>query len=546
MDVVDDSYEGDTDTTPLLQRGVSRRDVLKTGLAGAAAVSGVSVLAACGSASKSDPAAGAPSKPVRGGTFVVGMLTAGTGESLSVWQSFDQPGTARLLNLYDPLFEIGPKGLRPGLAESAEPNADATVWTIKLRDGVTWHNGKPLTADDVVYTIKNWSNPDNYISPVMSVLIDPQRTRKRDARTVEVGLRRPVGDFPSVTCHVQCLVIPEGTRKSDFGKNPVGTGPFAFESFTPGKRSVFTANANYWGGRPYVDKLVFDTSFTDENARFNALRAGEVHTVPQLPFGLAAANKSSTDIRVTSAVGASCYQFAMNLTKPPFNDVRVRQALRLLADRQGIINSAMAGYGHPGNDVPGRGLKYYASDLKRDRDVEQARSLLTKAGQQDLHVTLETGEVMPGAVDVATVYARNAADAGVKVNVKRVDAAAYYSFDAGYTKRGFSFAYPGGGSNIPSLTLYYLFTLWSKAPAPEVNPPKSDDALLFDAIGELDEAKAKDKWHEVQQNQYDRGGYINFVDLAYVDGYRKNVGGLDASYGGWNSAFQYEKAFLAT
>jgi peptide/nickel transport system substrate-binding protein len=235
----------------------------------------------------------------------------------------------------------------------------------------------------------------------------------------------------------------------------------------------------------------------------------------------------------------------MDVTKPPLADVRVRQALRLLTDRKGIINGALGGYGTPGNDCPGNGLKYFASDLSRELDVEQARSLLARAGQQNLTIALQTADVVPGSLDSATIFARNAAAAGVKVQVKVIPAEQYYLASAGYGKRLFSWTYPGGGEDIPSLTQYYLNTLWSGAAYTETRfGSKSDDALLFDAIGELDPAKAKDKWHQVQKNQFDRGGYIVYANLAYVDGYRPSVGGIRPEFGGWNSDFEYRTAFV--
>jgi peptide/nickel transport system substrate-binding protein len=543
MDDMDgEGIEGEPEA-PETVGGFTRRGVLKTGAAGAAVMSSGSLLAACGGGGSK---ATTTEKPVRGGTLTVAMLGAGKAETMSVWQCLDLPGTARIFSLYDPLWEAGPDGVRPALVEHAEPNGDGTVWTITVRDGVTWHDGKPLTADDVVYTIQNWLNPLNYYAPALTPILDGKGVRKRDKLTVEVPLLKAVADFPSLTCYTQAPVIQAGTKQKDFDVRPVGTGAFEFVSFVPGQRSVFKANRNYWReGRPYLDKLIIDSSYQDDTARFNALQSGVADTSPFLPFGLARANQSSGTVRIASKVGASCYQFAMNVTKPPFTDVRVRQAMRLLADRQGIINSALGGYGSPGNDVPGHGLPYFASDFKRERDVEQARSLLKQAGQANLKITLDTGNVAPGATDAATVYARNAADAGVTVNVNRVDPAQYYTFPGGYTKRTFSFAYPGGGVNIPSLTEYYLFELWSHAGAPETHwGSKQDDALLFDAIGELDKAKATDKWHAVQQRQFDAGGYIIYADFAYVDGYRHNVGGLDASFGGWNSAWQFRNAFV--
>jgi peptide/nickel transport system substrate-binding protein len=532
----------------LLARGITRRGVLKSGAAGAAAVSGASLLAACGGGGGGGANTGPSGKPVRGGTLTVAMISHGGSETMSVWQSQTNLDESRIFSLYDPLFEFDSDGINPALAESAEPNADATVWTFTLRKGVTWHDGTPLTADDLLYTIKNWVSPLNYYSATLAAIIDAKNARKRDRYTVEVPLLKPVADLPSFTSFYQAYVIKDGTKEKDFNSNPVGTGAFKFESFIPGKRSVFQANHNYWRpGLPYVDKLVIDSSYTQDSARLNAVEAGTADTAPAVDFGLSAANRSNKSYRISSAIGSSNYQFTMNLKTPPFDDVRVRQAMRLLADRQGIVNSALAGYGTPGNDLPGRGLKHFASDFHRERDVEQARSLLKQAGRQDLAVTLAASNIDPGLPDCATLYARNAADGGVNVNVKMVDPSVWYTAPAGYLKRPFSVGCPGAGDDVPSLSEYYLITMWSGAAYPEThfgNP--RDDALLFDAIGELDPAKANDKWHEVQKVQFDSGGYLIFANQSYVDAYRNEVGGINATYAGPADGLQFRKAWKKT
>jgi peptide/nickel transport system substrate-binding protein len=179
--------------------------------------------------------------------------------------------------------------------------------------------------------------------------------------------------------------------------------------------------------------------------------------------------------------------------------------------------------------------------------VEQARSLLAQAGQKDLRVTLDTSDITSGAIDAPTLFAQQAGEGGVKVSIRRIDPAQYYLPAGGYLKRAFSFSYSGGGAYIPSLTVWYLTVMWRGAAYPETHfGSAKDDALLYDAIGELDEGKAADKWHAVQQAQFDRGGYLIYGNVDYVDGYRNNVGGLEPNRSGWNSAFQYRDAFLKT
>jgi peptide/nickel transport system substrate-binding protein len=523
--------------------GLTRRELVRAGMLG---LSLAGLLAGCGTAGRTASSVGGSAKPARGGTMTVGMLSGGQDETLSVWQANTLPDWARVPNLYDPLFEFGPNGLQPGLAESAEHNARGDVWTFHLRDGVTWHDGKPFTADDVVYTLRNWVSEDNYNSGVAGSIIDPKGVTKRDKLTVDVKLLMPVAELPSFSSYVNAYVVPDGATVKDLAANPVGTGAFKAQSFTAGQRSTFAANKNYWRGAPYVDTLIIDSSFTDETARCNALLAGDVDVVPQVPFTFARLGNPS--VRISKSIGASSYMYEMNITKPPFNDVHVRQAMRLLADRPAMINGAIAGFGTPGNDLCGHGLKYFASDLTRERDVEQAQFLLKQAGHEKLTVPLAVSDVAVGLANSAVLYAQQAAEGGVNVQIKSIDPGQYYLASAGYLTRPFSVDYPGGGTAIPSLSQWYLNTTCTGAFGVD-NPThfgdKQDDALLFDAIGETDEAKAAEKWHEVQKIQFDRGGYLVWTDAAYVDAYALTVGGLNATFGGWAKGYLFRYGWVS-
>ena len=183
----------------------------------------------------------------------MGLVSAGSAETIDVRKALNFPDYVRLFNLLDPLFFAAPGGLvTPGLCQAAHPNKDATVWTLELRPGVEWQDGSPFTADDVIYTMQaSWHSKQSNIFSLADSIIDYTRLRKRDKLTVEVGLKHGVAQFPSTTFTQNSFVIKNGT--TDFTK-VIGTGPFKLESFTPGTQSVFTANRNYWGApAPYVD-----------------------------------------------------------------------------------------------------------------------------------------------------------------------------------------------------------------------------------------------------------------------------------------------------
>ena len=319
---------------------------------GALGLSSAALLAACGgthaatagttSATSTGPTGGAA---VKGGTLRVGLVSAGSAETIDVRKALNFPDYVRLFNLLDPLFFAAPGGLvTPGLCQAAHPNKDATVWTLELRPGVEWQDGSPFTADDVIYTMQSsWHSKQSNIYSLADSIIDYTRLRKRDKLTVEVGLKHGVAQFPSTTFTQNSSVIKNGT--TDFSK-VIGTGPFKLESFTPGSQSVFTANPNYWGApAPYVDTLIIDSSYANDTARLNALLAGDVDIVPTVAPALAKANAASGRIVLGNAPGPAFIAPTMIITEPPFTDVRVRQALRLLADREALALEALAGYG---------------------------------------------------------------------------------------------------------------------------------------------------------------------------------------------------------
>ena len=356
---------------------LTRRDLLRAGVGGAAIMTAGGVLAACGGGSS--PKEGIPpvttgpvssGKPSRGGTLTVGLLTNGNAETIDVRKAANFPDYSRTDNLYDPLFFTVANGTAPGLATSAEPNSDASVWTIKLRDGVHWHDGKPFTAEDVVYTINTWSTPDSFFQPLAASIFDFKNVRKRDRSTVEVPLIKPVASLPAVLSFYNGYIVQNGT--TNFNK-PVGTGPFRLENFVAGVSSTFSANDDYWNGRPYVDELVIDSSFTDDPSRLNALLGGQIDIAPAVPSALAKANADSGRLVLGNSPGSAFIAVTMRINKPPFNDPRVVQAFKLLTDREPFVTNVFNGYATPGNDCPGAGLEYWASDIKPEYDPEKAR-----------------------------------------------------------------------------------------------------------------------------------------------------------------------------
>lgn len=518
--------------------GMTRRRLLGVGGQAVFIAAAGGVLAACGSSTSSTATSGGGGKPVKGGAFKMALVASGP-ESLQP-SALTMADIARSAQLYDNLFDWKPgqTELVPMLALSAEPNKDASVWTFKLRDGVEWHDGKPFTADDVVYTIKSWESPKTLNFGFVG-LVDFKKVRKLDKLTVEVPLVAPMAQFPSMLAVLSASgMTQDGASFAQLNSAPVGTGPFKFKSFKQG-HSEFLANDNYWDGPPYVDKVLIDSNFTDEQARLNAFLSGNYNLNPDLPALIAKQQESSSQMTVLRSHSSTANEIYFDVSKPPFDDSRVTQAMRLMIDRQELIDQALLGYATLGNDLIGVGLEYYATDLKRHQDVEQAQSLLKQAGQEGLSFTMSTSEAVPGAVGAATVFAQQAKQIDVDVQVQKVSPTNYFSPAGGYP-------YPVGQSQFqpfPSLGAAYKTALFGYN---ETQADLESDRTLMEALATLDRSRAGDLWHEAQERQFNEGGNIFWSQGDLIDGIAPNVEGVQTTAVWYLDNFNLKKGWIAS
>jgi peptide/nickel transport system substrate-binding protein len=436
--------------------------------------------------------------------------------------------------VYDLLVRTNPDlSLAPGLALEWEPNADSTLWQFKLRPDVVWHDGKPFTAADVIYTLQGWGD-EKHIAHTAATNIRLEELNAVDDLTLEIPLKSPNARLPESFTQQSNLVIQDGV--TDF-TNPVGTGPFKFQEFTAGERSLCVRNENYWEeGKPYVDEWE-DISITDNAARLNALVAGEIDMMSQIEPTQAKAHLEAGDIQVIRAPSPTAIQvFLMAVDIPPFDDPLVRQAFRLIPDRQALIDRALLGFGTVANDLPGKGLWNFAADLPpRDQDIEQAKALLAQAGKENLEVTLHTSAIVPGFVQAATLFAEMAKDAGVTVNVKKEDPNAYFDTSKIYTKLDFAQSY----WTYTSLGIWYEQALLSSGIWNETHwREPAFDELIRAAQAATTEEEGIELWRRVQEIQYNEGGYIVWVNLEIIDAAANYVQGVVPSawfnLGGWN------------
>ncbi|MGH7861642.1 MAG: ABC transporter substrate-binding protein, partial [Candidatus Dormibacteraceae bacterium] len=383
--------------SPLADELTRRRFLKAAGVAGAGTLL-PGILAACGATSASSSvgavttkAHGAASEaPSRGGVLRVAMIGNGASETFNPAIIQTPIDFVHAYSVFDPMVRVAPGySTSPGLITDWTPNADNTVWELKLRQGVTWQNGKTFTADDVIYTLHTMGSPANFGYPAV-VNIRLRDVKKLGDYIVQVPLHSANNRlYDQFIYGTSALVIQDGA--THFSK-PVGTGPYKLTTFEPGHQAVLTANRDYWDQPyPYPDQLEV-LSIDDDTARVNALASGAVDIINPMPFAEAKAALASPpgDYQVLLGAPGRPMTFYMRVDRPPFSDNRVRTALKLSLNRPALIEAAFSGIGTVANDVLGDGLPLYDHGLpQRVQDIEQAKSLLKSAGQSDLRISLD-------------------------------------------------------------------------------------------------------------------------------------------------------------
>jgi len=511
----------------------TRRSFMRgaAGLAAGAALPGV--LAACASGSSSSTKSGATlasgtagGKPKRGGHLIIGLSDGGASDVLSPWVTPYYSAAARAQQVFERLFTYGPQSQAvPQLALSAEPNSDGTVWRVQLRPGVTFHNGKTLTADDVLYSFRYVANPKNNAESLPRLEpFDLNNSRAVSPTEVEFQMVRPLGDFQTAMCEKDLWIVPEGTV--DFSKTLVGTGPYKYSHGEIGIAYLFERNPHYWqtgaaGGPPWTDSVQIQI-LPDPTARLNALLGGQIQEMTFIDFASARQYEGGSTITVIRSPQPNTTPIYFQVDAAHFSDVRVRQAMKLSMNRVAMVNDIVLGYGTVGNDLFGKGQAVYNSSLPQwTYDPDKAASLLKQAGAYPLDVTLPTADAAPGMVQAAVAFKQYAAAAGINVTLQKIDAGTYFGNNL-YLKAPFyetqwaqgfeSQALDGLVLNAPYNETHWYDKPWSDA--------------FYAAQGILDNAKRTAAFNALQEPLWKEGGYLIWGVYETLDATTPNVRGI--------------------
>lgn len=481
--------------------GVSRRDFLGT-TAATMAAAGLGVAPATARAQQK-----------RGGTARVALGAGSTTDTLNPG-TWDNEFTIDMGYSYSGyLTGVTREGeVEPQIAESWEVSADAKTWRFKLRNGVTFHSGKDVTAADVIASVNFHRGEDS--ASAAKPLLEGIEDIAADGDTVVFTLSGGNADFPFTFTDYHMPVLPSSEGTVDFQSRD-GCGPYKLMEFQPGIRAFYVKNENDWDSERGFFAEAEVLAVVDVNARTTTFVSGDVHMIdrPDLKtVGLLARNPGVT---VHSVAGNQHYTFPMRTTADPFTDNNIRLALKHAVNRQELIDKILFGYGVVGNDHPiGQGQRFFNSDLPQTSyDPDKAKFYLKEAGLDRLDVQLSVADAaFAGAVDAGVLYQNSARTGGIDIRVNRVPNDGYWS-DV-WLKHPWCASYWGGRPTADAMfaTAYSAGAAWNEADWTH----ERFNELLVTARAELDETKRRDMYFEMQKIVNEEGGSVIPMFASYV------------------------------
>lgn len=463
--------------------------------------------------------------PQKGGTLRSAWVGGGAAEKLDPTTWLTSMELARISAVFDRLTKINEKG-EPELmlAQAMTPNADASVWTVKLRPGVQFHDGAPLTAADVLYSFKSAVERGYYAATNFS-MIDLAKSSVVDDLTVEFVLNAANAEFDRVVADASASIIKTGT--TDFSTKAVGTGPYKLSDWVPGVRTELARNEAYWGHPVALDTLEM-IEIDDDNARINALLSGQIDLAVNVPPYFAAQLEAAPGYSIALGNGYTAPAFYMRQDTPPFDKVEVRQALRLAIDRQKCVDVALDGLGTVGNDLFGPSYPSYARDVpQRQYDPEAARKLLDQAGIGSLEAELVTAPGV-GMLECATVFKESAKKAGIDISIRQISPADLYNTESVYLHLPFGTTEWGGVSFQEMTRTGLLQTSYANETA---HKEAAFDTAFAKAEAELDDKTRNEQFATLQRKLWEQGGYIVWGIQTPLIAFSDRVGGFEGLAG---------------
>ncbi len=503
-------------------RSKRRRATTARGLAVASMLL-VIVAGACASPAPTPGAAATSSAPLRGGT-----LTVGLGSDV---RNFDPMSRAKqqfpMTNtLYDSLLRYD-KQLKPqpGLATEWAPAANGSSITLTLRQGVKFHGGKVMDAEDVVKNFAKAREPKT-CENLCAITAPVADVKASDPKTVVITFKAPL-PVAAMTDILLAMPVIDPSGMADIATRGAGTGPFKFVSWTPRTSITFEAHKDYWGGAPYLDGMVFKI-FDDQDAMATALQTGALDAIVDLSAKSAAGLKTDFNI-VLGYPGTLTWELRLSASKPPFDKKEVRQALQFAMNRQGIVDKILYGFSEVAVSPYGGGSPVADPSLvqKYAFNLDKAKQMLTAAGVTKASAAFMLTTGLPSGIDMAQIIQADFAKIGLDITLDPIDPTRYIDrllkgdFQATVSQSSNANKYPTG------ITLNSIYRVVNNVGWPGGAPPK----LYSEAITQLntvqDPAAQKASFKQLGDVVIDEAWVISIARANSIFVLKKSVQGFD-------------------
>ena len=482
------------------------------------------VLPGCGDGSK-DPGGqgnnGKTGEPVKGGEITVG-IAQDLDDSLDPHQTVAAGTREVLFNIFEGLVKPNSDGeMIPAVAEKYTLSEDGTTYTFTLREGVKFHNGQTVTAEDVVYSINRCAAvPEGQEKPLVAAFSAVKSVEALDEKTVAVTIAQRDLEFIS---YMTAAIIPADYENQDTA--PVGTGPFKFVSRTPQQDFVMERFEDYWGAPAWLDKVTYKICENADALVMN-LNGGSIDLCAHLTS--AQASQLNQNFQVLEGTMNLVQAIYLNNQAKPFDNQLVRQALCYAIDRQGIMDMVADGHGTAvGSSIYPAFTKYFLPELvdKYPHDVAKAKELLAQAGYPDgFDMTISVPNNYQPHMDTAEVVAEQLREAGINVTIQPVEWSTW--LDTIYNGRQFQATLVGvDAANMTARAMLERFTSDYGKNFINYNSP-AYDALFQQAINAQDEATQTDLYKQMETMLADTAANVYIQDLCDLVAMRQDLGGL--------------------
>ena len=409
----------------------------------------------------------------------------------------------------------------PDLATAWSANSDATEWTLALREGVMFHDGSSFGAEDVVYSLQRVLDPAND-SPARAAIAMIDRIEAVDANTIKLTLSASFADLPLLLMDYRLRMIPEGSGDT-IATTGIGTGPFRLVNFDAEGTTRLVANMDYFEGPPGVAEMEI-IGIPDAQARLQALLGGQIDMERGISAQQSVMLSSSDRFNIQMIPTGNWRGLVFRTDVAPFDDVRVRQALRLAADRQAMVDLVMGGGAVVACDTPVGPRDQYRAEIDCPQDIERARALLAEAGFPDgIDIDLHVATLEPTWPVMAEVYQQQAAAAGIRVNIVQVPTDGFWS-DVWMQKDAVTTRWNERPADQALNEVYVSTARWNESYYRDAD----FDALLANARQELDFDARRALYIQAQEHLWQTAGTLIPYHVTRLVGTSARVGNLDA------------------